>query len=116
MSTLVVSTPTMTAATTPPTQALTAADVFPAPGERYLLVVSGATSGSITVTVDDPTSQSPLGATAFNPDLVLPAVPVTPAKRVFLLSGCSRFRDANGNINLATSGTPAGSNIEIYAV
>lgn len=115
MATLAVSQPTYPAATTPPTQVLSAADVFPAPGERYLLVVTGATSGSMTITVADPTSPIPLGSTAIN-DAVLGAVPVTPAKRAFLLTNCSRFRNASGNISLATSGTPAGSNIEIYAV
>ena len=116
MAVLTVSQPTFPAAITPPTQALSAADSFPAPGERYLFVVTGATSGSIVITVDDPTSQTPVGATAFNADAALASVPVTPARRTFLLSGCSRFRDGAGNINLTTSGTPAGSNVEIYAV
>jgi hypothetical protein len=115
MATLTVLSPSYPNAVTPGTQALSAADSFPAPGDKYLLVVTGATTGSITITVDDPTSPIPLGSSAVN-DAVLSAVPVTPAKRTFLLTGCARFRDASGNINLATSGTPAGSNIEIYAV
>lgn len=116
MATLTVTQATAPTASTPPTQALTASDVFAAPSERYLLVVTGATSGAIVVTVDDPTSVTPVGATTWNPDMALGSVAVTPARRAFYLTGCSRFRDASGNINLTTSGTPAGSNIEIYAV
>lgn len=101
--------------TVPPTQVLSAADVISAAGiNKVLIIITGATSGSITVSIDDPNTQSPPYATAFNPD-----VPLTVAqavKRSFVLDGLGRFKDASGNINIATSGTPAGSNIEVYAV
>lgn len=101
--------------TTPPTQVLSAADVIAAAGvNKALIIITGATSGSITVSFDDPNTQSPPYATAFNPD-----VPLTVAqavKKAFLLDGLGRFKDASGNINITTSGTPAGSNIEFYAV
>lgn len=101
--------------TSPPTQVLSAADVIAAQGvNAALFYITGATSGSITVTIDDPNTQGPAYATSFNPD-----VPLTVAqavKKVFLLTGLGRFKDASGNINITTSGTPTGSNIEIYAV
>jgi hypothetical protein len=101
---------------TPPTQVLTASDVILAAGiNAALIVITGATTGSITVTIDDPNSQSPAFATAFNADVPLTVASVV--KKVFLLTNLGRFKDvATGNINITTSGTPAGSNIEVYAV
>lgn len=39
------------------------------PADHVFLVVKNGGASSVTVTVDDPNSQSPSGAAAFNPDL-----------------------------------------------
>lgn len=73
--------------------------VFPASiGARYLLLFRN-TSGSASVpTIDDPTSQTPAGATAFNPDLVGASIPATTGVTSQLIDA-GRFRDASGNVN-----------------
>jgi hypothetical protein len=73
--------------------------VFPAAsGQRYLLLWRN-TGGSTSVpTLDDPNSATPVGATAWNPDMVCFTIPITTGATAQLISG-SRFRDASGNIN-----------------
>jgi hypothetical protein len=79
------------------------ADTFPTnPGRHYIVHVKNASGGSINVTVTDPNSVSPGGATQFNPNVLI-AVPAG-AERVMVLEG-TRFRDSSGNINLAFSAT-----------
>lgn len=46
------------------------------PGPTTFVHFKNTSGGAITVTIDDPNSVSPSGATAFNPDLVL-AIPLT---------------------------------------
>lgn len=72
------------------------------PTTKYLIHVKNGGGAPITVTVDDPTSQSPAQAAQFNPD-VAPSVPAA-GERVFVLDS-TRFRDANGNINITFSAT-----------
>jgi hypothetical protein len=68
-------------------------------GARYLLLFRN-TGGSASVpTIDDPTSTTPVGATAFNPDLVGASVPATTGATAGLIDA-GRFRDASGNINM----------------
>lgn len=69
-------------------------------GARYLLLWRN-TGGSASVpTVDDPTSQSPVGATSFNPDLVGATVGATTGATAQLIDA-SRFKDSSGNVNIA---------------
>lgn len=72
------------------------------PGVKLALHVKNGSAGSITVTVNDPNTKTPLGATAFNPDIgiVIPAG----AERIALLDPISRFVDENGNVGLTYSG------------
>lgn len=74
--------------------------VFPAAsGQRYLLLWRN-TGGSASVpTIDDPNSASPVGAVAFNPDLVAATVPITTGTTFQVING-SRFRDSSGNVNI----------------
>jgi hypothetical protein len=107
MATLPVTTPTVTGTVpTAPSAAAGGGDVFPAvQGAHYLLRIINGSGAGITVTVDDPTTQSPSGATAFNPDLAKLIAAGT--EQMFNLSerDVTRFRNpANGNIALSYSG------------
>lgn len=76
-------------------------DSFDNNGQCILEVVNGG-GGSITVTIDDPGSPSPAGATQFNPD-----VAVTVGAGASKLIGPFppfRFNDANGRVNVSYSG------------
>lgn len=92
----------------PTPQALTAADTIPVnPGAVYYLVVSNTTASVLTVVIDDPTTPQPEGAAAINPD-VSQTVPITNGLKVFKIRS-SRFRDGNGNVNLANTNFAAGT-------
>lgn len=69
----------------------------------YVLHVINGHSSSQSVIIDDPNSSTPVGATAFNPDVTLPVVNAT--SKMFNLEYAARFRDANGWVNLTYSGT-----------
>jgi len=91
---------------TAPVAAAGGGDVFPAvPGGEYLLRVINGGGSPITVTLDDPTSQTPPAATAFNPDV---AIPVTNGTTKAILIGdreITRLRNpTTGNIAIAYSG------------
>ena len=112
MTTLAVQTPTAVGGNLTYTSVSDGIIAFPAAsGQRYLLLLRN-TGGSTSVpTIDDPTSATPVGATAFNPDLVGATVPITTGA-TFQLLDANRFRDASsGNINAtltnATSVTAA---------
>lgn len=66
-----------------------------------LVHIKNAGAGAITLTVDDPTSVSPVGAASWNPDLSV-AVPAG-SERIFPLTPPERFTDAAGNVNLVYS-------------
>lgn len=99
MTTLAVQSPTAVGAVLTYTSVSDGIVVFPAAsGQRYLLLWRN-TGGSASVpTLDDPTSATPVGATAFNPDLVGFTVPITTGA-TFQLIDAGRFRDTNGNVN-----------------
>lgn len=77
------------------------ADSIPARAYRFVLLVVSSTTGTPTITVDDPTSQAPAGTgVQFNPDAqVVLAAGQTKVMRL----DCARFRDVNGNINYTTA-------------
>jgi len=78
------------------------ADTFPVqPASRYLVHVKNGSGASINVTLDDQ-STGPVGATSYNPDVVV-AVPAA-GERMILVDSL-RFRDPNGNVNIAFSAT-----------
>jgi hypothetical protein len=81
--------------------------VFPAAsGQRYVVLFRN-TGGSASVpTFDDPNSASPVGATAFNPDLVGASIPATTGATFQMISG-SRFRDTSGNVNFTLTNAAA---------
>lgn len=119
MATLTVNKPDAAAAgVTPVTAVPSASDVFPALGsDRYLITVVGPTTGTVTIKVDDPNTQTPPNATAFDPDVTLGPVAST-VKKQYLLRNAGRYRDASGNITLNNSASSAftGSTIEITEV
>lgn len=76
-----------------------AADSFAAQaGANYLLWIANANAGICTVVLADPTSVSPVGATAFTPAVTM-TVPATTGVRQFKFNA-DRFRDSSGNVNL----------------
>lgn len=72
-----------------------------ADGSRTFIHVKNGGGSSITLTVDDPNSKSPDGATAWNPDL---AVTVANASERMIGPIGPRFIDGNGNTNITYSG------------
>lgn len=70
------------------------------PGARYILLFRN-TGGSASVpTIDDPNSQSPVGATAWNPDVAGASIPITTGATAHVIDA-NRFRDgATGNITI----------------
>jgi hypothetical protein len=81
-------------------------------GAEYLVHFNNASGGSITVTVNDPTSFAPEGATAFNPDTTI-TLPAGTQRLVKLTS--SRFMDGDGNILLTYSGVTS-LTVAVYRV
>lgn len=72
-------------------------------GGKYQLRFNNTGGAPVTVTIDDPVSQNPGNATAFNPDV--PIVVTNGQARVATVV-VDRFRDSAGNITLAYSVTP----------
>lgn len=63
------------------------------------------TGASVVVTIDDPVSQNPGNATAFNPDVPITVGPTTGVRVVTV--DANRFRDpATGNVQLSYSISP----------
>jgi|SRR5687768_15281353 len=88
------------------------ADAIPCSQYRYVtLVARSASTGTPTITVDDPTSSAPAGTgVTFNADVTLT---LTAGQLKSMRLDCARFRDANGNINYTTA-TPGDS--VVYAL
>lgn len=81
--------------------------------KSLLLRFTNTGGGAITVTVDDPTSVSPVAATAFNPDIGV-SVPATTGVRVFMIPDVTRFVDpATQRLNWTYSGALTGT-CEVY--
>lgn len=70
-------------------------------GVVVLMHIKNGGAAAITVTIDDPTSVSPVGAAAWNPDMQV-AVPAG-AERIFPVTPPDRFTDAAGNVNVTYS-------------
>ena len=93
----------------------TAADTIPCAAYRWiLLIVRTGGTNTYAANIDDPVSQSPSAATAFNPDIATGTVAISSAKAFRL--DCARFRDANGNINITSSSTFTGTTLEAYGI
>lgn len=111
MSVITPVAPSIAGAVTP--TVLTAADTIPVQsGGRYLLVTRNNTASVLTTVVDDPNSAGPAGSVAFNPDVSI-VTPITNGVRQTILDA-NRFRDSNGNINLANTNPAAGTTAEVY--
>lgn len=78
-------------------------DTFaPTSPEPHILHVKNGGGGSITVTIDDPTSASPGAATQFNPDA---AVTVTNGQERMIEIDPGRFvNTSTGNVSITYSG------------
>jgi len=81
--------------------------------KSLLLRFTNTGGGAVTVTVDDPTSITPVAATAFNPDIGV-SVPATTGVRTFLIPDVTRFTDpSTGRLNWTYSGALTGT-CEVY--
>lgn len=76
-------------------------DVFPNNG-LCLLVVNNGGAGAIDVTVDDPGSATPVGATAFNPDVTI-NVPAGTRRTIGPFPPW-RFNNSSGQVSVTYSG------------
>lgn len=80
-----------------------AADSFDNNGQTFIRITN-TSGGTITVTFDDPNSQNPGSAQAFNPDVQFGILTAT--SRIFGPFPPARFNDANGRVQLAWGSTP----------
>lgn len=77
---------------------LSASDTVPLQANsKYLLHLKNTTGAGLTLSLDDPTSVTPTGATAFNPDVSSGSVPATTGEGYMIIQS-DRFRDTNGNL------------------
>lgn len=91
-----------------------ASDVIPCAAYRYVLLEITSSTGTPTVTVDDPTTAAiPAAKTAADPDLQIG--PLSAGQTFSRLLPTSRYRDSSGNINITTS-SPANSTIKVYGI
>jgi hypothetical protein len=81
--------------------------------KALLLRFTNTGGGAVTVTVDDPTSVTPVAATAFNPDIG-GSIPATTGVRAFMIPDVTRFVDpSTGRLNWTYSGPLTGT-CEVY--
>ena len=91
-----------------------ASDVIPCAAYKYVLLKIVSSTGTPTVTVDDPTTPAiPAAKTAADPDLQIG--PLSAGQTYTRLLPTSRYRDSSGNINIATA-SPANSTIICYGI
>jgi hypothetical protein len=103
-----VQTPSEVGSTLTYTAANAGGDSFAgASGQRYLILWRNTGGANITPTIDDPNSATPVGATAWNPDMVCTVIPLTTGATAQIINA-SRFRDSSGNVNFTYSATPTG--------
>lgn len=112
-----INTPVVNPAGAPSTNVMTAAgDQFAAEfGAVYILRFTNASATPGNVVMDDPTAVTPVGATAFNPDVTVAlAAGATREMRI----DANRFRNSSGNIVWTYSAdmTNAGSLVQINKV
>lgn len=94
----------------------TATDFFAAaPASRYMLHYKNGATPTTVVKVLDPTTPVPAGSTAVGgfADLQVSAAMSATTERVVWIDNSSRFRDANGRIQM-TNGTPTTLSVAIF--
>lgn len=79
------------AAITPAAASLTTDFVVPATASVVVYRIVNGTGASLTVTIDDPNTATPVAATAFNADV--PIVIATGTTRTGKITDINRFRD-----------------------
>jgi hypothetical protein len=87
-------------------------DTITANSQFYLRITNAHASASRTVTIDDPTSVSPDGATTFNPDVAI-TVPALSSRLVKIASPGRFTNTSTGVINLTYSSN-ADLTIEVF--
>lgn len=99
MTTLAVQTPTAVGGSLTYTAVSDGILAFPASsGARYLLLWRNTGGTASVPTLTDPSSTTPVGATAFNPDMVGASVPITTGATAQLIDA-NRFRNGTtGNV------------------
>lgn len=92
-----INTPVVNPSAQPTTNVITAAgDQFAAEfGAKYLLRFNNGSATPGNIVIDDPTAVTPLGATAFNPDVTV-AIPAGEVREI--LVDAARFRNSSGFI------------------
>ena len=92
-----INTPVVNPGAAPTTNVITAAgDQFAAEwGAKYLIRFNNGSATPGNVVFDDPTAVTPVGATAFNPDVTV-SVPAGEVREVLI--DAARFRNSAGNI------------------
>lgn len=100
MATVAVQRPTLTAAVPTSTTAAGGGDsISGVSGGSPLFIRFTVGANATTVTIDDPNSQTPEGATAFNPDITSGSF--TSASRIMKINNPSRFiNPTTGLINM----------------
>lgn len=115
MANITINNPAITGTAPTQTAAGVSGDVILDPDHSkplFLRITNANGSTSRTVTVDDPTSSSPAGATAWNPDLAI-TVPAA-STRVVKIADPSRFIAAGtGDVSLTYSSN-ADLTLEVY--
>jgi phage portal protein BeeE len=104
------------AGVTPTYSAASAADYFTAAqGGKYMLHYKNGATPTTVLKVTDATTPVPAGSTAVAgfADLQVSAALGASAERVVWIDGVSRFRDANGRVNLV-NGTPTTLTVAIF--
>lgn len=92
----------------------TAADVIPCAAYRSVLLIYSGTTSTLALTVDDPTTPAIPGAkTPADPDM---GITLAAGQTYSRLLPTARYRDANGNINITTSGTVGDAKIKCYGI
>lgn len=69
-------------------------------GAKYLLYINNASGSAITATLDDPNTQTPEGAQAFNPDIQI-AIPANTIKVSKIPA--NRFVGSDGKVSVICS-------------
>lgn len=113
---LTIQTPTGLVVTPTPNANPDATGSYVVPAGIYKLVLRVSNTGvQRTLTFDDPTSITPVAATAFNPDLSV-IIPATTGVRYIVVDNITRFVDpATGRINWTYDGALTGA-IEVIGI
>ena len=113
MAVLTVNRGTLTGVAPAPVAAAAGGDSFPVGSETiYLRFVNANAGGSRTITIDDPNTTAPEGATAFNADLTV-TVPAS-STRLVKLTNPARFKGAATGRASMTYSANADLTIEVF--